>query len=133
MSAIAPRSALPPVTQMASASLALVVVGGIVMASSFPSKPNLAIPIACLALSAVLLATTAVRLARQPGFAWSTFILVAKWALLAYVVEAGMIEFSFAHNHAGGAPLVVISLMLIVFALDVPVLIAFTVARYQRV
>jgi hypothetical protein len=35
------------------------------------------------------------------------------------------------HNHASGASLLVLTLMLVIFALDVPLLIGFTVARYQ--
>ena len=131
MNAIARRPAVPPVAPLAGASLASVVIGGIVMASSFPDRPMLGVPIALLVLSAVLLAASVGLLARQPGFAWHTFFLVAKWALLAYVVSAGMIEFSFVHNHAGGAPLLVVTLMLVLFAINVPLLISFTVARYQ--
>ncbi|HEY8283216.1 MAG TPA: hypothetical protein VIJ28_02390 [Chloroflexota bacterium] len=121
----------PPVTQFAGASLVLVVIGGIVMASSFPGRPALGVPIALLVLSATLLAVCIVLLVRQRGFAWHTFFLVGKWALAAYVISAGMIEFSFLHNHAGGAPLLVVTLMLVLFAVTVPLLISFTVARYQ--
>jgi len=122
----------PPVTPLAGASLALVVIGGIIMASSFPDQPALGIPVFLLVLSAILLAANIVLLARHQGFAWHTFLLVGKWALLAYIVSAGMIEFSFVHNHASGAPLLVVTLMLVLFAINVPLLIGFTVARYQR-
>ena len=57
---------------------------------------------------------------------------MARWALLAYVVIAGMIEYAFVHNQASGAPLLVLSLMLVMFALDVPLSIGFTVARFQE-
>jgi hypothetical protein len=127
----ASHRAVPPVTPLAIASLALVVVGGIVMAAAFPRPPALGLPIALLAASALLLAAGLVLLARQPGFAWSTFRRVAGWALLAYVVSAGLIEFSFVHNHASGAPLLVVTLLLVMYALDVPLLIGFTVACYQ--
>jgi hypothetical protein len=68
---------------------------------------------------------------RLRDFAWGTFIQVGKWALLAYAVIAGMIEFAFVFDHTRGAHLVVMTLMLALFMLNVPVLIAFTVARYQ--
>jgi hypothetical protein len=42
-----------------------------------------------------------------------------------------MIEFAFVRNHTRGAPLAVVTGMLVVFALDVPFLIATTVARYE--
>ena len=131
MSAQAESPTTPPVTQLAGASLALVVIGGIIMASSFPGRPVLAVPIAMLVLSVILLASGVVLLVRQRGFAWHAFFLVGKWALLAYAISAGMIEFSFLHNHAEGAPLLVVTLMLVMFAVDVPLLISFTVARYQ--
>jgi len=70
-------------------------------------------------------------LVRWRDFAWGTFSLVVRWALVAYVISAGMIEFSFVRNHASGAPLLVVSLMLVLFAVDVPLIIAVTVARYQ--
>jgi hypothetical protein len=124
--------AVPPVTQLVIGSLALVIVGGIVMAGNFPQPPSLAIPVALLAGSAILFAVSLLLLARDPGFAWPVFLGVARWALLAYLVIAGMIEFAFIHNHAGGAPLLVLSMMLLMFALDVPLSIGFTVARFAQ-
>jgi hypothetical protein len=131
MSAQAAIPTVPPITQLAGTSLTLVVIGGIIMASSFPDQPALGIPIALLVLSTALLTVGVALLVRHPGFAWPTFFRVGKWALLAYAISAGMIEFSFLHNHAGGAPLLVITLMLVLFAVSVPLLISFTVARYQ--
>ncbi len=122
-----------PVAQLATLSLVAVIVGGVYMASYFPGPPPLAIPLALLAVAAALLAAGLVLMARQRGFAWPVFSLVGRWALLAYVISAAMIEFAFVRNHASGAPLLVVSLMLVVYALDVPVIIAFTVARYQSV
>jgi hypothetical protein len=122
----------PPVTQLTIGSLALVVIGGIVMAGAFPNPPSLALPIALLAGSAILWVASLLLLSRHRGFAWALFFRVARWALLAYLVIAGMIEYAFVHNHASGAPLLVLSLMLVMFALDVPLSIGFTVARFQE-
>jgi hypothetical protein len=122
---------LPPVTQLTIGSLALVIIGGILMAGSFPNPPSLAVPVALLAGSAILWAASLLLLSRHRGFAWAVFFQVARWALLAYVVIAGMIEYAFVHNHASGSPLLVLSLMLVMFALDVPLSIGFTVARFQ--
>ena len=58
--------------------------------------------------------------------------LVARWALLAYVVIAGMIEYAFVYDHTRGTVLVVMTLMLVIFTLTPPVLLAFTVARFQQ-
>lgn len=121
----------PPVAELALVSLVLVIIGGIFMASYFPRRPPLGLPIGLLATSAILLAVNAVLLSRLREFAWDKFFLVGRWALAAYVVQAGMIEYAFVHNDASGAPLVVVTLMLVMFAVSVPLIISFTVARYQ--
>jgi hypothetical protein len=71
-------------------------------------------------------------LARVDGFPWARFADVAKWALLAYAVTAGLIEYSFLQNGLSGGALVVLSLSLVVYAVHVPLLIGFTVARYYE-
>jgi hypothetical protein len=121
----------PPVAELSVASLALVLIGGIFMASYFPRRPPLGLPIALVIASAVLMVVNVVMLTRLREFAWDKFFLVGRWALAAYVVQAGMIEYAFVHNHASGAPLVLVTLMLVMFALTVPLIISFTVARYQ--
>ena len=101
------------------------------MAGHFPRRPPLAVPIALLAAAAALLLLDVVLIARLRDFAWARFMQVLRWALLAYVLQAGMIGYAFVHNHASGNPLVVLIGLLVMFAIDVPVIIAFTVARYQ--
>jgi hypothetical protein len=122
---------LPPVTQIAMVSLALVVAGGIYLSSHLPQHVSLGPAIALLAASALLLAGNLVALSRVKEFAWNRFFEVAKWALLAYALIAGMIEYSFLRNHLRGGPLVVLTLSLVVFAVHVPTLIGFTVARFD--
>jgi uncharacterized membrane protein (DUF4010 family) len=73
----------------------------------------------------------AAMLARVRDFAWHTFFVVAGWTLAAYVVIAGMLEFVFVLDHTRGGLLVVLTLILAVFAVDVPLLLGFSVARYQ--
>jgi hypothetical protein len=51
--------------------------------------------------------------------------------LLSYVIAAGLIEFAFVRDHTRGGPLVVLTAMLVLFAVDVPLIISFTVARFQ--
>jgi hypothetical protein len=121
---------LPPVTQMGMASLALIVAGGIYLSAHLPKHVPLTPAVVLLACSVLLLLLNVSLLARVAGFAWSRFFAVARWALLAYVVIAGMIEFSFLRDHLSGGPLVVLTLSLVVFAVHVPLLIGFTVARY---
>jgi hypothetical protein len=123
---------LPPVTQVGMASLALIVAGGIYLAAHLPEQVPLTPAIVLLAASALLLAGNLAALARTEGFAWKRFFEVARWALLAYVAIAGMIEYAFLRDDVSGGPLVVLTLSLVVFAVHVPVLIGFTVARYAQ-
>lgn len=123
---------LPPVTQVGMLSLALIIADGIYLSSHIPNHVSLTPAIVLLCASAVLLAGNLVSLARVEGFAWTRFFEIARWALLAYVVVAGMIEYAFLRDHLSGGPLVVLTLSLLVFAVHVPVLIAFTVARYHE-
>jgi hypothetical protein len=121
---------LPPVTQIGMASLALIVAGGIYLSAHLPNKVPLAPAVILLALSALLLAGNLVAIRRIEGFAWGRFVDVAKWALLAYAITAGLIEYAFVRNDLTGGPLVVLTLSLVVYAVHVPMLIGFTVARY---
>lgn len=122
---------LPPIAQLTVCSLALVVIGGILMASYLPRQPPLAVPAALTAVSAALTLTSGFLLSRLEHFAWPRFFLAFRWALLAYVISAGMIGFAFIRDHTRGAPLALVIVMLVIFALDVPAVIAFTVARYS--
>jgi hypothetical protein len=125
------ESRVPPVTQLAMASLALIVAGGIYLSAHIPQHVPLTPAIVLLALSALLLAVNLAMLARARDFAWARFFQVARWSLLAYAVIAGMIEYAFLQNHLTGGPLVVLTLSLVVFAVHVPTLIGFTVARFE--
>lgn len=120
---------LPPVTQVGMTSLALTVGCGVYMASH-PRHVTLGPAVAVLALAWILFAVNAVSLARAEGFARRKFRYVFGWALLAYALIAGMIEYVFLLGELNGSPLVVLTLALVLFALDVPTLIAFTTARY---
>jgi hypothetical protein len=124
---------LPPVAELAVFSMALVIVSGIYLAAHLPHRPPLAPAEGLLAAAGVLLVADAVVVSRLSPFNWEVFFRVGGWALLAYGVIAGMLEFIFVFDHTRGASLVVFTLSLVVFAIDVPLLLAFSVARYQEV
>lgn len=122
----------PPVNQVAMASLALVIAAGIYLSANLPEHVSLGPAVILLALSAALMAFNLFSLTRVKGFAWERFFAVARWSLLAYLVIGGMLEFVFVHNHVRGGTLVVLTLSLLVFAIHVPTLMGFTVARYHQ-
>jgi len=123
---------LPPVTQLGMLSLALIVAGGIYLSAHLPEHVPLGPAVALLAASVIVLAVNMILLARVRDFDWARFFQVGKWSLLAYGVIAGMVEYTFLRNHLSGGPLVVLTLSLVVFAVHVPMLVGFTVARYSE-
>jgi hypothetical protein len=129
---LAARPAEPRVTELGMASIALVAAGVIYLAAHLPRHASLAPAVALLAAAAALLAVNVVFLARRPAFAWTRFRQVAGWMLLVYAVIAGMIEYAFVYDHTRGATLLVMTLLLAVFTLNVPLIAGFTVARFER-
>jgi len=123
---------VPPVTLLGMSSIALIAGGVSYLAAYLPKHAPLAPAVGLLIAAAVVLAIAAALVTRIPDFPWRRFFQVGKWTLLAYVVIAGMIEYAFVYDHTRGAVLVVMTLMLVVFLLAPPLLVAFTVARFQR-
>jgi hypothetical protein len=123
---------LPPVTLLGMSSIALIAGGVSYLASYLPKHAPLDPAVGLLIAAALVLVSAAVLVTRIPGFAWRRFFQVGAWTLLAYLVIAGMIEYAFVYDHTHGAVLVVMTLMLVVFLLAPPLLVAFTVARFQR-
>jgi len=123
---------VPPVTALWMASIALVAAGVSYLAAYLPKRAPLGPAVGLLVVAAAVLVVGVLLLARMRDFAWSRFWPVWAWTLLAYVVIAGMIEYAFVYDHTGGSVLVVMTLMLGVFTLAPPLLVGFTVARFQR-
>ena len=123
---------LPPVTEIGAASMVCIVVGVIWLAAYLPKRAPLGVAIGALAAAAALTAVNGILLARVRDFAWWRFFQVGRWAALAYVVVAGMLEYTFLYDHTRGTLLALMTAMLVLFTANVPLLMAFTVARYER-
>ncbi len=121
---------LPPIAETAVASMCLMMIGGIYIAAKLPGHPSLVPPVALVVAGGVLTVADLVVLSRIRPFAWRTFFLVMRWAFLAYVVIAGILGYVFIRDHTPGSTMAVLSATLLVFAVDVPTILAFTVARY---
>lgn len=128
--AAAPARRLPPIAELIVASVALMLSSGVYLAAHLPKPPPLGPVVGLLVAGGVLSLVALGLLVRIRPFSWSTFLLVARWAFLAYLVIAGLLAFTFIYDHTRGATLGVLLASLAVFAIDVPVVIAFTVARY---
>lgn len=64
------------------------------------------------------------------GLNRAIFTKVFGWSLIAYVVIGAILSFVFIKDSLPARDLVIIVVMLLVFAADIPFNIAFTVAKY---
>lgn len=125
-----PGRRLPPFAGLAVVSLVLMLAGGIDLAAQIPGRPALAAPIALVAAGGAVTLVDLGLLARVRDFAWDRFFLVLRWALAAYAVIAGLLVFTFAYDGTPGGTFAVLAVTLVVFAVDVPAILAFTVAKF---
>jgi hypothetical protein len=134
MSAVPARPAdirRPPIWECGLAALVLVVVSVVYLASYLPGKPNTIPVYVLLTASTLLIVAQLVLIGSLSSFSRSSFHAVAGWSLAAYIVIGGMIEYVFLRNHTSGEELALLTWGLALFVLDVPLILGFSVARYQ--
>jgi hypothetical protein len=125
------EAAFPPVTHLGMASIACVAAGVIWLAAHLPRHASLVPSILCLVAAIALVGVSFYLLARRPAFAWWRFKQVFAWLLLAYVVVGGMIVYAFVYDHTRGATLALLTSLLAVYVVDIALIPAYTVARYE--
>jgi hypothetical protein len=122
----------PPIWECGVAALTFVVVSVIYLASYLPGKPNTVPVYVLLAAATLLVVAQLVMIGALSSFSRSSFHAVAGWSLVAYIVIGGMIEYVFLRNHTRGEELALLTWGLVLFVVDVPLILGFSVARYQR-
>ena len=122
---------LPPIEGISVAVLTLVIIGGVYVAAHLPNHVSLVPAVILTCIAGLLVIVNVILLTRIQNFARKTFFLVAKWALLAYLVIAGMLEYVFIYDGTRGPVLVLLSSTLAIFAFNLPILFGFTVAKFQ--
>jgi hypothetical protein len=122
---------LPPIAELAVLSIALMLIGGVYLGAHLPKPPPLGPPLGLVVVGGVISVADMILLSRIRPFAWHSFFLVLRWALLAYLVIAGLLVFVFVRNDVRGSTLAILIATIVVFAIDVPMVLAFTVARFQ--
>ena len=127
----APSGSFPPVTQLGMASIGFVAGGVIYLAAYLPKHASLGPAIGCLAVALLLVVACFVLLLRRSGFAWWRFKQVFGWVLLANVVVAGVIVYAFVYDHTHGPTLALLTLLLAVYVVNIALIPAYTVARYE--
>ncbi len=126
-----PQRALPPVLELGVVSLICTLAAGVIVAAQVPNSDTLWPAVVLLVISAALLGAMGVFMVRIREFAWRPFRQVWQWAMLAYIVIAGMLEYVFIKDKTPDNVLIMLTLLLIAFALTVPTMLAFSVARFQ--
>jgi hypothetical protein len=126
-----PFARRPPIPAMCVGSMSLILASGVYLASHLPRRAPLGPAVGLVAASGVALVAAVVLLVRQRDFAWETFFVVVKWSALAYAIIAGLLEYVFVFDGTRGSMLVLLTLSLLVFAVDIPLLLGFSVARFQ--
>lgn len=121
----------PPIPAVCVASMALILVSGIYLASYLPREAPLGPAVGLVVASGAALVAAVVLVARIRHFAWASFFTVVKWSSLAYAVIAGLLEYVFVYDGTRGSMLILLTLSLLVFAVDIPLLLGFSVARFQ--
>ena len=103
-----------------------------VLASYLPRRPPMAIPYGLLITSGVLALAGVAQLSQMRDFAWKVFFSVARWVLMLTGLFAIMAEFVFIRDQTRGAPLVILTVVLALAAINVPLVLGFSVARHER-
>lgn len=123
--------ALPPVNRLAILTLALVVMAGIYMAATAGSDASLTPAVVLASAAVVVLLVNVVIVSRITPFAWGRYFQVLRGGLLAYGTISAILLFVFVYDGTPGPQLLVLTWLLVLFAVDVPFLFAFSVARFQ--
>ena len=121
----------PPIWELGVAALVLVVVSVVYLASYIPGKPNTIPAYVLLAAASALVVAQLVLIGGLEHFSRRSFHQVGGWALVAYVVIGGMIEYVFLRNDTRGEELALLTWGLALFVVDVPLILGFSVARFQ--
>jgi len=84
-------------------------------------------------IAAALTIVTIVLILRKKSFARKLFLKVAKWVFLYILVLTGMGEYVIIFDGTRGETLVVITIILLLFLVNIPMLWGFSVARHERI
>ncbi|HEX7083172.1 MAG TPA: hypothetical protein VF186_03560 [Gaiellaceae bacterium] len=124
--------ARPPVWECGVAALILVVVTVVYLAAHLPGKPSTVPAYVLLGVASALVVTQLALIGGLERFSRRSFHQVGGWSLAAYAVIGGMIEYVFLRDQTRGEELALLTWGLALFVVQVPLILGFTVARYQQ-
>jgi hypothetical protein len=121
----------PIITCITGTVISCVLAAGIIIAH-FPGPAPLWGSIMWICIAAGLTVASAVLIIRRRPFARGVFFTVAKWVFLYMLVLTGVGEYVVVFDGTRGEPLVIITIVLVLFLVNVPMLWGFSVARHER-
>ena len=121
----------PVVTCIVGTIVSCILAAGIIIVH-IPAPAPMWGSIMWVCIAAVLTTATIVLILRKRPFARKTFFTVAKWVFLYILVLTGMGEYVIAFDGTRGQPLVVMTIILLLFLVNIPMLWGFSVARHER-
>jgi hypothetical protein len=121
----------PVVACIIGTIVSCILAAGIIIAH-IPGPPPLWGSIMWVCIGAVLTVATIVLILRKRPFARKLFFTVAKWVFLYILVLTGMGEYVIVFDGTRGETLVVMTIILLLFLVNIPMLWGFSVARHER-
>lgn len=121
----------PPIAEIAIVTMVLVITGGTYIAGHIPDEVPLTLPTILAVAAAALLVLNVYLVSTLKQFAWRVFKQVFGWSLAAYGVISGLLMFVFIRDDIPGDVMTFLIAMLVIFAINIPLLFGFSVARYQ--
>ena len=120
----------PVVASMVGTIVACILALGIVI-TYIPEPAPLWGPIMWCGIGAALTVASIIQIARKPRFNRNLFFKVAKWAFLYILVLSGMGEYIIVFGGTRGKTLIIMTVALLLFLINIPMLWGFSVARHQ--
>jgi hypothetical protein len=121
----------PVIACIIGAIISCILAAGIIV-TYIPKQAPLWGPIMWVCIAAVLTVATIGLVLRKEPFARRLFFTVAKWVFLYILVLTGIGEYVIAFDGVRGEPLVVMTIILLLFLVNIPMLWGFSVARHER-
>ena len=112
--------------------ISCILAAGIIIAH-FPEQAPMWGSVMWMCIAAVLTVATIVLIIRKRPFARKLFFKVAKWVFLYILVLTGMGEYVIVFDGTRGEPLVVMTIIILLFLVNIPMLWGFSVARHERI
>ena len=121
----------PVVVCIVGTIVSCILAAGIIIAH-IPEPAPLWGSVLWVCIAAALTVASVILILRKKPFARKLFFKVAKWVFLYIVVLSGMGKYVIIFDGTRGEPLVIMTIILLLFLVNIPMLWGFSVARHER-